>query len=65
MLEELKKIKIGNIVTINRLIETALGLESQNNNPSCYKSATKYTRKTLNLLYKMNKEKFLSNFICE
>ena len=65
VLEELKKIKIGNIVTINRLIETALGLETDNNNPSCYKSATKYTRKTLNLLYKMDREKFLSNFICE
>ena len=65
VLEELKKIRIGNIITINRLIETALGIESDNNNPSCYKSATKYTRKTLNLLYKMNKEKFLSNFYSE
>lgn len=64
VLSELKKIRIGNIVTINRLIETALGLESQNTNPACYKAATKYTRKTLNLLYKMDKEKFLNNFTC-
>lgn len=64
VLSELKKIRIGNIITINRLIETALGLEKQNVNPSCYKTATKYTRKTLNLLYKMNRSKFLSNFIC-
>lgn len=65
VLEELKNIKIGNLVTINRLIETSLGISSENNNPSCYKKATKYTRKTLNLLYKMNSEKFLCNFICE
>lgn len=64
VLSELKKIRIGNIITINRLIETALGLENKNTNPACYKTATKYTRKTLNLLYKMDKEKFLNNFIC-
>lgn len=65
VLEKLKKIKIGNIVTINRLIETSLGLNNVNNNPFCYKKATKYTRKTLNLLYKMNHNKFLCNFICK
>ena len=65
VLDKLKGIKIGNIVTINRLIETALGLNSINNNPSCYKKATKYTRKTLNLLYKMNPNKFLCNFNCK
>ena len=64
ILSELKKIRIGNIITINRLIETALGLENQNKNPLCYKNATKYTRKTLNLLYKMDKVRFLSNFVC-
>ena len=63
VMDELLKIKIGNIVTINRLIETALGLEKDNNNPKCYKTAQKYTRKMLNCLYKMNKEKFLMNFI--
>lgn len=62
---ELQKIRIGNIVTINRIIETTLGLEHPNNNPMCYKSATKYTRKTLNLLYKMDKKRFLQNFICK
>lgn len=64
VLSDLKKIRIGNIVTINRLIETALGLENRNTNPLCYKTATKYTRKTLNLLYKMNKSRFLNNFVC-
>ena len=63
VMQELSKIKIGNIVTINRLIEIALGLEKNNNNPKCYKSAQKYTRKMLNCLYKMNKEKFLINFV--
>jgi hypothetical protein len=58
----LEKMKIGNIVTINRLIETSLGLEKTNNN---YKKniGIKYTRKLLNLLYCMNKQKFLLNFI--
>lgn len=61
VLSELKKIKIGNKVTINRLIETSLGLAK--NKFNCYKDANKYTRKTLNLLYRMDKDKFLGNFI--
>lgn len=64
VLNQLKNIRIRNIITINRLIETTLGLDKANNNPFCYKAATKYTRKTLNLLYKMNKELFLRNFSC-
>jgi len=63
---QMSKIKINNIVTINRLIEVALGLEigrvpSKNSkyNP------TKYTRKILNLLYKTNRNKFFLNFSCE
>ena len=60
---ELKKIKIGNIVTINRLIEIALGLESNvNTGKKVIGTNTKHTRKILNYLYKMDKEKFLSNF---
>lgn len=63
ILNELSKIKISNHVTMNRLIETALGLE-KNNNQKYYKDyESKYTRKTLNCLYKMNKETFLSNFV--
>lgn len=57
-------IKIGNIVTINRLIETALCLDKYNNNENTRKyNDAKYTRKMLNMLYKMNKNKFLTNFI--
>ena len=64
ILEKLCKIKIGNMISINRLIETALGLETNNNKSLFYKDGQKYTRKMLNLLYKMDKNKFLNNFIC-
>lgn len=63
VIDTLSKIKINNPVTMNRLIELALGFSSEigaskqrTYNPS------KYTRKILNLLYKTNKEKFLMNF---
>lgn len=63
LLSELKKIKIGNPATINRLIETALGLETRvGNSKQLSTSSTKYCRKTLNYLYKMDKKKFLINF---
>lgn len=61
ILSMLKKMKISNPVTINRLIETALGIEENVGN-KCYRQATKYTRKMLNLLYKRNPEQFLLNF---
>lgn len=63
VLECISKIKIGNIVTINRLIEVALGVESANNRAPHYKAMRKRTRATLNFLYKMDKDKFLLNFI--
>ena len=66
IIDELSKIKIGNIVTINRLIELALGLSSEVG--ASFKrryDPSKYTRKVLNLLYKSNKDKFLSNFIVQ
>lgn len=63
LLNELNKIKIGNIVTINRLIETSLGLESGIGASKHLAGInTKYARKMLNYLYKMDKEKFLLNF---
>lgn len=64
ILEQLSKIQVNNIVTINRLIETSFGLETNNNRSLFYKNGQKYTRKMLNLLYKMDKNKFLSNFVC-
>lgn len=62
VLDELSKIKVGNIVTINRLIETSLGIEPKDNGSIFYNKSQKYTRKMLNCLYKMNKDKFLLNF---
>lgn len=64
ILDRLSKIKIGNIITVNRLIETALGLEINNNRSLFYKDGQKYTRKMLNMLYKMDKDRFLNNFMC-
>lgn len=63
LLDELNKIKIGNIVTINRLIETSLGLETGVGvSKKLVGVNTRYTRKMLNCLYRMNREKFLLNF---
>lgn len=60
----ISSIKIGNIITINRLIETALGLENGVGASSKIKGLDlKYTRNMLNALYKMNQEKFLLNFL--
>lgn len=64
LLTEVEKIKIGNIITINRLIETTLNLENENNNKNFKKGTNSiYVRKMLNILYKTNKDKFLLNFI--
>ena len=61
LIEKIKNIKIGNPVTINRLIETSLDIETvyrtKEKNPN-----SKYTRKILNCLYKASPNKFLSNF---
>jgi len=66
LLAELKKIKIGNPVTINRLIETSLGLETGvGASKKLLGINTKYTRKMLNCLYKMNKDNFLLHFKSE
>lgn len=63
LLDELNKIRIGNIVTINRLIETSLGLETGVGASKKFMGVnTRYTRKILSCLYKMDKEKFLINF---
>lgn len=63
LIGELNKIKIGNIVTINRLIETALGLETGvGASKQLTGMNTRYARKILNYLYKIDKNKFLINF---
>lgn len=66
MVNEISKIKIRNVVTINRLIEISLGISTEKGGANTRKSnPQKYARKTLNILYKYNKNKFLNNFICE
>lgn len=63
LIAELQKIKISNIVTINRIIETALGLEdARSTNKSRLQTNRKYCRRILNCLYKMDKTRFLLNF---
>lgn len=65
LIENVSKIKIGNIVTINRLIECAIALESNCVNLESKGTEFKSSRRILNCLYRMNKEKFLSNFLPE
>lgn len=65
VLYELSKIKsrIKNIVTINRLIELSLGISNEKGLSIRRKyTPSKHTRKILNLLYKMDKQRFLDNF---
>ena len=64
ILERLQSINVRNVLTINRLIEVALGLSSEIGVSHRRKyNPAKYTRKLLNLLYKTNKDRFLANFI--
>lgn len=63
LIDDCNKIKIGNIVTINRLIETSLGIDKTGNRFIKSKEYSSMCRKMLNTLYKMNKNKFLMNFI--
>lgn len=62
LLEELKKLKIRNPVTINRLIETALGLSAEAPGRKSREVSSKCTRKMLNCLYRTDRELFLRNF---
>ena len=63
LIQNMSNIKIGNIITINRLIEMALGLEvSIGASKNTKGKGIKYARKILNILYKTNKDKFLLNF---
>lgn len=61
IIDILKKMKISNITT-NQLIGVALGVDSGIRNDRKYKDSHKYVRKLLNILYKIDKEKFLNNF---
>ena len=58
ILKDLRKMKINNPKTMNRLIEIALNTSNMGKS----KVYTRYTRNLLNLLYNMNKDVFLQNF---
>ena len=63
LIDDCNKIKIGNIVTINRLIETSFGIDKNTNQYSKSGEKSNMCRKMLNTLYRMNKDKFLINFV--
>lgn len=59
--DEISKMKVS-AITMNRLIETCLGIMGQTNTDAQYNDATKYAMRTFSILHRMNQEKFLSNF---
>ena len=65
MLVKMKEIKINNILVINRLIATALGIEGKTHTNHRARNASKHAKQMLNILYRYDKEKFLINFIRE
>ena len=62
VLSELKKYKLSKY-TMNRLIGSVLGIDLGVSNQYKYHQSSKYVRKTLNLMYRTNRELFLQNFI--
>lgn len=63
IVERLKKMKNVNVVVMNRLIEIALGIASNSGvSKQQMIGLSKFPKKTLLLLYKMNKSNFLLNF---
>ena len=62
--QKLKSLRFKNNKTINRMVQSALDLESSRdkvNKPLQRKNA-KYSRQILNCLYRMDKDRFLRNF---
>ena len=59
---KLYNMKISRLTT-NRLIGSVLGIDKGIKNQYKYKNASKYIRKTMNLLYQSNKKYFLECFI--
>jgi len=60
--EAVRKIRIGNPAVFNRLIETAL-LPDTGNSKGLPSTGSRYAKRLLNTLYKINREMFLSNFV--
>ena len=63
-IESIRGMKMSE-VTMNRLIATAIGIDKGINNKYKYVLSSKCTSRLLNLLYKANKQRFLSNFVNE
>ena len=63
--EKLKSLRFKNEKVINRMIETALDLESSRDkvHKSLQRKNAKYSRQILNCLYRMDSERFLQNFV--
>lgn len=61
VIDKIRSYKISNI-TMNRLIGTVLNVDRGVPNDKKYKSASKYVRKMLNIMYRYDKKKFLSCF---
>lgn len=61
VLEKISKIKLSRL-TMNRLLGSVLGVDWGVKNAFKYKQASKYIRKTMNMLYRINKKTFLNNF---
>ena len=61
IMDAIHKLKI-NQTTMNRLIETCLGVMGKTHTDKQYTDATKYMIKTFNILYRADKQMFLSNF---
>lgn len=61
LIDSIAKIKIKNDVTINRLLEIAMGVETLYK-PSEPDEITKNCTQIMNCLYRVNKDKFLKNF---
>lgn len=59
VIEAIKGVHISK-VTMNHLIGSCLGVDKTIPKKKIYKKASKYTRKMLNLLYKANRDMFLS-----
>lgn len=59
IISNIKKVKMSRI-TMNHLIGSCLGIDNRIPKKYRYQQASKYTRKMLNLLYKADKEMFLS-----
>lgn len=65
VIKELQGIKIGNIITINRLIASVFSLERKTCSDKVYREFSRNSGVLLNLLYRMDRDKFLINFIAQ